>query len=113
VGRVLPVIEICIAGFLIGWILMQYSGRALTLWVAAAACAACVFGLGFADWARLASKETPLRVYLILATIPTLAATIVESLLSSSRLGRTTRTVIGAVIWIGLGFASLVLSMLV
>jgi hypothetical protein len=112
VDRVLPIAGICILGVLISWVLVQYSGRVVTLWIAAAVCAACVFGLGFADWTRLPSKETPLGVYLILAIIPTLVVTVVESLLASSRLGKTTRTAIGGVIWIGLGLASLLLSLI-
>jgi hypothetical protein len=82
-------------------------GGARALWLTAVGAAVFLAAIGVFDWSRLPVKETPLHTYLLLAVVPTLATTIVLHALASRQAPLSLQVVAGVVVWLGVGFATL------
>ncbi len=82
-------------------------GGARALWLTAAGVAVALAALGVVDWSRLPTKETPLHTYVMLAVVPTAATAVVLQLLASRSAPLPVQVLAGVVVWLGVGFATL------
>lgn len=111
VDRVLDLSELCVAALMVGGILTRFSARSIALWLTTAICAICLFTLGYVEWRSLASKETPLGAYAMLAVVPAVVVAAVESMLMRSRLSFLSRALIGSIVWLAVAIVSLVVGL--